>query len=333
MPGAMFTGKLVMLCALAAFVGGCDGCRARTVPVAVDARAAALPAKLTRAPMDELAFVPHQASLVARLDISAMAVDAQPALAMLEFFVQSHQPELADVLERGGISLGDDVTSVLLVTEGSPAADGGASEAIAALGTFDVRRVSRALRRAGGRRDGEPAGGMTLYRWSPRTVRLPLAHERSGPGAERPLVVAVDDDLVLLGTPDVVAHAIAARSGDALDVRWSSLASELLALDEGATAWVVARPVAGGVLERRAPGLASARGQAWTGPEGDVTAAARFVFTDADRASRFQGQLQGLVWLARTLAPDETLRQRMVALSEAATFRLEESTVLVDARF
>jgi hypothetical protein len=264
---------------------------------------------LLQAPFDELAFVPGDIDLVARVDLAAMVAAEPEALGQLDFLLRAQQPAAWELLGAAGAGLGKEVEALYLVIRGPEAL-------VAALGAIDADKLELALARENRGRSGTEVGKGTLYEWSKPDGEAIGGHD---PGDERigPLALGVEDGLVVLGSPPLVRRALEVRAGRGRDVRRSPLAREIAPAPRTALAWAALRAERDASLRALAPGLKTARLHA-APPAVEV----RAEFATADEARAFQGKLTGLLELGARMAGETPIGE--------ALERLRGGTITVD---
>jgi len=134
--------KLVRLMLALVAVAGCAKRDAAAPPAPASQAPAALDPRLLQAPMTELTFVPGNAEALVRVDLADVAArspDPAESLKTFDFLLRAQQPAAWSVLNKGGVALGKDLGTLILVV--------GSSESflVAGLGAFDEGRLREAL--------------------------------------------------------------------------------------------------------------------------------------------------------------------------------------------
>jgi hypothetical protein len=319
--------KLVRLMLALVAVAGCAKRDAAAPPAPASQAPAALDPRLLQAPMTELTFVPGNAEALVRVDLADVAArspDPAESLKTFDFLLRAQQPAAWSVLNKGGVALGKDLGTLILVV--------GSSESflVAGLGAFDEGRLREALSQEAKKSGAEidPAGDVFVWR----------DHKGASVGANLPpkgtprlgdAAVGVARGLLLFGSPDLVRASLAlSRSKTARpsrDVRYGHLARELVAVDAAATVWGVAR--AATYLPTVLPGLEWAHFSmvlAAPGQDLDGLFNLRAGWATTEQAAAFREQLTQMLAAAALLGASTPLGATVSEIRRTARLSLSE---------
>jgi hypothetical protein len=326
--GALCRGALALSLVVS---GGCSE-KSNAHPVsevpAADGLTETQRSRLKGEPLSELAFVPATVEGVVRVDLGSLAErDAQTAQA-LTFVFKAQQPVAAEILDRAGLRVGQELRSLYLVA-------GTHKEEIlvAAAGKFDTSRLAEELGRRGER--GEPMHGATVFHWNDPEAGRHGATDH-GPDVElEPTSVALLPNLILVGQPGLVTAALETRAQKRKDVRTQpALVKELLAVDVTAALWGVGYTAASTTtgaqswLPLLVPGVERARFHGALVDRGSGTLHLEAHFATPEQAQAFAKQLTSLLRTGALLAPSGTpLGKTLIRMKDSAKIDVEQKMV------